>query len=44
MKKPEFSLMPEFGNWMIEAVPCKPYGSYLDPDQLLSSAKKIANR
>jgi hypothetical protein len=27
-----FKLMPEFGNWMIEAVPSKPYGTYADPE------------
>ena len=26
--KPNFKLMPEFGDWMIEAVPDKPYGAY----------------
>ena len=30
--KPDFKLMPEFGNWMIEAVPTDPYGAYSDPD------------
>ena len=34
--KPDFKLLPEFGNWMIEAVPTDPYDSYLDPAQLLS--------
>jgi len=24
--------MPEFGNWMIEAVPYKPYNTYADPE------------
>jgi len=28
--------MPEFGRWMIEAVPSTPYNSYADPQQLLS--------
>jgi hypothetical protein len=31
-----FKLMPEFGDWMIEAVPAEPYTSYLNPDALLS--------
>ena len=29
--KPDFKLLPEFGNWMIEAVPSAPYGSCADP-------------
>lgn len=37
-----FKLMPEFGNWMIEAVPNQPYGTYADPAQLLSSYAKIS--
>lgn len=36
--------MPEFGSWMIEAVPGKPYGSYNDPEQLLSCARKLKSR
>ena len=39
--KPDFKLLPEFGNWMIEAVPRDPYGTYLDPDQLLACKHKI---
>lgn len=31
-EKPDFKLMPEFGNWMLEAVPTDPYGSYEDPN------------
>jgi hypothetical protein len=27
-----FALLPEYGNWMIEAVPARPYGSYSDPN------------
>ena len=42
--KPDFKLMPEFGNWMIEAVPAEPYGAYSDPDQLLSCRKRIDER
>ena len=30
--KPDFKLLPEFGNFMIEAVPLDPYGSYSDPE------------
>ena len=44
MERPDFKLLPEFGNWMIEAVPNVPYGSYVNPDQLLSCSEKIANR
>ena len=39
--KPDFKLLPEFGNWMIEAVPSDPYGTYLDPEQLLACKEKI---
>ena len=31
-KRPDFKLLPEFGNWMIEAVPTDPYGTYQDPE------------
>ena len=44
MEKPDFKLLPEFGNWMIEAVPTDPYNSYHDPDQLLSCKVKISAR
>lgn len=27
-----FKLMPEFGRWMIEAVPSSPYNTYSDPE------------
>jgi glutamate--cysteine ligase catalytic subunit len=43
-EKPDFKLLPEFGNWMIEAVPSAPYGSCADPVQLLSCRTKINNR
>lgn len=43
-EKPDFKLLPEFGNWMIEAVPSAPYGSCADPAQLLSCLAKINNR
>lgn len=36
--------MPEFGNWMIEAVPAVPYGAYADPAELLSCHDKISLR
>lgn len=34
-------LMPEFGGWMIEAVPSEPYSSTMDPDALLSCEDKL---
>jgi len=34
-------LMPEFGGWMIEAVPNQPYTSISDAEQLLSCCKKL---
>jgi glutamate--cysteine ligase catalytic subunit len=37
-------LMPEFGGWMIEAVPSKPYDSIIDAAQLLSCEAKLHNR
>ena len=43
-EKPDFKLLPEFGNWMIEAVPTDPYGAYSDPGQLLSCREKITGR
>ena len=30
-KQHEIVLMPEFGGWMVEAVPLKPYNSIIDP-------------
>lgn len=42
--KPDFKLLPEFGNWMIEAVPTYAYGPYSDPDHLLVCRDKIFNR
>jgi hypothetical protein len=33
--------MPEFGGWMVEAVPTKPYFSISDPEILLSCADKL---
>jgi len=41
---PEFELMPEFGNWMLEAVPRKPYGSYANPNELLSCEASMEHR
>lgn len=37
-------LMPEFGGWMIEAVPSKPYGSLRDAKVLLSCEEKLHTR
>ena len=36
--------MPEFGSWMIEAVPSKPYNSIIDAAELLSCEEKLHNR
>jgi hypothetical protein len=41
---PDVQLQPEFGNWMIEAVPKKPYNSTEDIEDLMSCDSKIANR
>ena len=30
-KEQEVHLQPEFGNWMVEAVPSVPYGDISDP-------------
>lgn len=32
----DYKLLPEYGEWMIEAVPNQPYQAYSDPAQLLS--------
>ena len=37
-------LMPEFGGWMVEAVPTKPYGSLIDAAELLSCEQKLMKR
>jgi hypothetical protein len=36
--------MPEFGGWMVEAVPAMPYMSIIDPVELLSCEDKIHER
>ena len=36
--------MPEFGGWMVEAVPSKPYNSIVDPAELLSCEEKLHRR
>jgi hypothetical protein len=33
--------MPEYGEWMIEAVPEDPYNSYYNPEALLSCKESI---
>ena len=40
----DIHLQPEFGNWMVEAVPAEPYNSVEDADELLSSYKKLLKR
>lgn len=40
----DIHLQPEFGNWMVEAVPAEPYNSAEDADELLSSYKKLLKR
>ena len=34
-------LMPEFGGWMVEAVPKEPYKSIIDAAELLSCEEKL---
>jgi len=34
-------LMPEFGGWMVEAVPKEPYTSIIDAGELLSCEIKL---
>jgi glutamate--cysteine ligase catalytic subunit len=36
--------MPEFGSWMVEAVPSKPYNSLMDASDLLSVVEKLHHR
>lgn len=40
----EIDLHPEFGNWMVEAVPTRPYGTYEDLKDLISCYDKIKQR
>ena len=42
--KSDVVLMPEFGGWMIEAVPSKPYNSLIDAEELLSCEQKLHHR
>lgn len=37
-------LMPEFGGWMVEAVPAMPYMSIIDVNELLSTGPKLHKR
>jgi hypothetical protein len=37
-------LMPEFGGWMVEAVPRTPYSSTIEADELLSCEGKLQER
>lgn len=43
-EKNDINLMPEFGGWMVEAVPRAPYNSLLDPAELLSCEEKLHRR
>ena len=43
-EKNDIVLMPEFGSWMVEVVPQKPYNSLLDPTVLLSCQDKLHQR
>ena len=38
------TLHPEFGNWMVEAVPSEPYESTENPQVVLSVKSKISSR
>jgi len=42
--KNDIILMPEFGGWMVEAVPSKPYNSIIDATELLSCEDKLHRR
>lgn len=42
--KYDIMLMPEFGGWMIEAVPKAPYDSLIDAGELLSCEEKLHYR
>lgn len=43
-KEAGVALLPEFGTWMIEAVPSEPYMSIIDPEVLLSCERKLIDR
>jgi hypothetical protein len=40
----EIGLQPEFGNWMVEAVPSKPFNAPEDIENLLSCYDNISKR
>jgi len=40
----DFRLMPEFGQWMLEAIPANPYGPSMCPNELLSCFPKMKFR
>ena len=40
----EVVLHPEFGQWMVEAVPTNPYNSIENPSVVLSVKSKLQNR
>jgi len=42
--KSDIILMPEFGGWMVEAVPSKPYNSIIEASELLSCEDKLHRR
>lgn len=41
---PNIQLQPEFGNWMVEAVPKEPYNSTEDLQDLMSCDQKVHER
>jgi hypothetical protein len=43
-KNGDIDLHPEFGNWMVEAVPTRPYGAYDDLEDLLTCYDKLKKR
>lgn len=43
-KDSEVQLQPEFGNWMVEAVPSEPYKSIESLKELLSCHPKLVKR
>jgi len=40
-KDEEIHLQPEFGNWMVEAVPAGPYSTMENAKELLSCYQKL---
>ena len=40
----EVILMPEFGSWMVEAVPSKPYNSLIEAADIFSCKEKLHDR